>query len=182
VGEKGEPFSVFSKMSRYHDLMVFGMRSVFEHDVIDDPQDALMQLIKCGVRPLIAAAQGVGPIRKVLIAYSGSTESANSMKQFVQMRLWNDIKIRIVTYEEKRPEARQLLGDAASYCMEYGYEVDTDLVPGHAKKELVKYAEHWGADLVVAGNSARNLLQRQFFGDTAINLIEKSTRPLFLSQ
>lgn len=180
--EKGEPFSIFSKMSRYHDLMVFGMRSVFEHDVVNDPKEALMELVKHGVRPMIATAEGVGPIRRVLIAYSGSIESANSMKQFVQLRLWNDIQIRIVTFEERRPEARQLLEDAASYCSEHQCNVDTDLVSGYAKKELVKYAENWGADLIVAGNSAKNLLQRQFFGDTAINLIEQSNRPLFLSQ
>ena len=47
---------------------------------------------------------------------------------------------------------------------------------------LVPYALAWNADLIVAGNSAKNLLMRKLFGETAIKLLRESTLPLYLAQ
>jgi hypothetical protein len=49
----------------------------------------------------------------VLIAYSGSMESAKTMKWFVHLGLWPKAKLRIVTFEHQVDEAEQLVGDAA---------------------------------------------------------------------
>ena len=38
--EIGEPFSLMIDQSRYHDLMVFGLKSLFEFDIVDDPHNA----------------------------------------------------------------------------------------------------------------------------------------------
>ena len=55
-------------------------------------------------------------------------------------------------------------------------------LPGSPKHQLLSYAEEWGADLIVAGNSHKNLLLRRIFGETALNLITNADRPLFLGQ
>ena len=65
---------------------------------MQDPHDALVRLVESGVRPLLAVSKGVYPVRNVLIAYSESMESAKAMKRFVQMRLWLEAKLRVVTF------------------------------------------------------------------------------------
>ncbi len=40
----------------------------------------------------------------------------------------------------------------------------------------------WQADMIVLGNSAKNLLRRRVLGETALHAIRESTLPLFLSQ
>lgn len=180
--EIGEPFTLLIDQARYHDLMIFGLRSLFEYDLVPDPHNALVQLVQAGVRPLIAVSKGFYPVRKVLIAYSGSMESAKAMKRFVQMRLWPDATLRIVTFEHQADKAEQLVSDAADYCSAHGFEVEEAFVPRSPKDHLLPYAEEWGADLTVVGNSAKSLLLRRIFGETALHAIQNANRPLFLSQ
>jgi nucleotide-binding universal stress UspA family protein len=180
--EVGEPFTLMIDQARYHDLMIFGLRSLFEFDLVPDPHNALVQLVQSGVRPLIAVSKGFHPMKKVLIAYSGSMESAKAMKRFVQMRLWPMAKLRIVTFEHRADKAEQLARDAANYCKAHGFETEEAFVPVSAKDNLLPYAEQWGADLTVVGNSATNLLWRRIIGETALHVIQHANRPLFLAQ
>jgi nucleotide-binding universal stress UspA family protein len=180
--EVGEPFSLMIAQARYHDLMIFGLRSLFEFDLVPDPHDALVRLVQAGVRPLIAVSKGFYPMKKVLIAYSGSMESAKAMKRFVQMRLWPEAKLRIVTFAQEANQAEQLVGEAAAYCRAHGFEPEVACVPESPKDHLLAYAAEWGADLTVVGNSAKNLLLRRIFGETALHAIRHSDHPLFLAQ
>lgn len=180
--EVGEPFSLMTEQARYHDLMIFGLRSLFEFDLVPDPHDSLVRLVQAGVRPLLAVSRGFFPVRKVLIAYSGSMESAKTMKHFVQMRLWPSCQVRIVSFEDGGRNAEQLVADAAEYCRAHEMEVETDCVNGSPRDQLLPYANDWGADLTVIGNSAKNLLLRRIFGETALHAIRNAERPLFLAQ
>jgi nucleotide-binding universal stress UspA family protein len=180
--EVGEPFALMIDQARYHDLMIFGLRSLFECDIVPDPHDALIRLVQSGVRPLLAVPKGFEPVNKVLISYSGSMESAKAMKRFIEMNLWPDAKLRIVTFDHAPDAARQLLDNAADYCEAHGYEVETDHVPGSPRDQLLPYADQWGAGLIVVGNSAKNLLLRRIFGETALHAIQNADRPLFLAQ
>lgn len=180
--ESGEPFSLMTKQARYHDLMIFGLQSLFEFDLVPDPQDALIQLVQSGVRPLLAVSRGYYPVNKVLIAYSGSMESAKAMKHFVQMRLWPDAHVRIISFEDGMRDADQLLLDAVTYCRAHDLHVETERIAGSPKENLLPYAEEWGADLTVIGNSAKNLVLRRIFGETALHAIRNANRPLFIAQ
>ena len=75
-----------------------------------------------------------------------------------------------------------LLNHAAAYFRSHGREVDTDHVASDPQQELIRYATAWGADLIVAGNSAKNLIMRRLFGETALMLLRESPLPLYLSQ
>jgi len=170
-------------LARYHDLMIFGLRSIFEYDIsFEDPKDTLARLISAGVRPLIAVSDKFRPIQKVLIAYSGSMESAKTMKRFVQLRLWPDVRLKIVTFQSSEEKARQLLYDASEYCRAHGFHVEADSNPGSPKDFLLPMATLWQADMIVLGNSARNLMVKRLIGETALHIIRNADRPLFLCQ
>jgi nucleotide-binding universal stress UspA family protein len=182
IREVGEPFSLMTAEARYHDLMIFGLKSLFESDLVADPHDALVRLVQSGVRPLLAVSKVIAPIRKVLIAYSGSMESAKAMKRFVEMQLWPGTELRIISFEVGKGHARDLLSDAASYCRAHGLAVETECISGSPKDHLLAYMRNWGADLTVVGNSAQNLILRRIFGETALNVIRNADQPLFLAQ
>jgi len=182
VREVGEPISLMTAEARYHDLMIFGLKSLFESDLVADPHDALVRLVQSGVRPLLAVSKTFLPINKVLIAYSGSMESAKAMKQFVEMRLWPVSQVRIVCFEDGKGHARQLVADAADYCRAHGLAAETECVTGSPKEHLLSYIQNWGADLTVLGNSAQNLILRRIFGETALHVIRNAEQPLFLAQ
>ncbi len=167
--------------SRYHDLTVFGLRALLECQLgAQHSEAAVARLIGGGVRPILAVAEEPRPVRRVLVAYSGSVDSARAMRSFFQFGLWPDVRVRVVTAHASEGEGSRLLADAAEYCRAHGLEPETRRTSGQAGRELLAEADRWDADLVVAGNGARSLLRRRHIGETALHLMRHSGRPLFL--
>lgn len=180
--ETGDTFDLMISYARYHDLTLFGLRSLFDYGVAPEPKNALVKLVSRGVRPILAVSDEYRGVKKALIAYSGSMESAKSMRRFVQMRLWPDVRLEIVHFSKDEAPGRQLLRDAADYCRSHGYETETRLIPEDAKNGILVEARRVGADIVVMGNSLRSLMFRQILGDTVLATIQNADRPLFLAQ
>jgi nucleotide-binding universal stress UspA family protein len=182
AAEAGDPFEIAGDLVRYHDLCVFGLQSLFEHDVVPEPRDALERLIADGVRPILAVPESHRPIGRVLVAYSGSLESAKTFKHFVQSGLYGRAVVRVVCFGDDAAATRRRVESAAAYFRAHGRDVETDAATGDPRREIIPYALQWQADLIVAGNSAKNLLLRKLFGETALTLLRESTLPLYLAQ
>ncbi|HDH15217.1 MAG TPA: universal stress protein [Gammaproteobacteria bacterium] len=181
--ERKDPFDLMISLARYNDLMIFGLRSLFEHGIsVEEPKDTLVRLVSAGVRPIIAVSDEFRPIQKAMIAYSGSMESAKTMKRFIQLSPWPDVKLKIVNFQHSEDKARQLLYDASEYCRAHGFVVEIESNPGSPKDFLLPMATLWQADMIVMGNSARNLMLRRLIGETALHIIRNADRPLFLCQ
>lgn len=181
--ESGDAFSHLIDLARYHDLMVFGLRSVFKYDFLaGDPRSLLIKLVHAGVRPLIAVADEYRRIARVLIAYNGSMESAKAMKQFIQMRLWPDAELKIMTFHTSDSAAYELLCAAEEYCRAHGFKVCHQSNSGDPKLLLLAAANLWQADMIVMGNSVRSVLVRKVLGDTLVATLRDSKIPLFLAQ
>jgi len=182
VHETGDPFEQLVSLWRYHDLTVLGLRGIFEYGLVHHPKDYLTTLVKKGIRPILAVSREYREIKRVLIAYNGSLESAKAMKYFANADLWDDLTVRIACWDDKAAQASQLLTDAAGYCRAYGFEVETDHQPGDARESLVEYAEQWGADLIVMGATNRARIFKYVLGDTVLHTIKNADMPLFLAQ
>jgi nucleotide-binding universal stress UspA family protein len=182
VEETGDPLTSLIYHSRYHDLMITGVRGLFEHGVIDEPTDELAHLVQEGVRPIVVVAKEDRPINSVLIAYSGSMQSAKTMRRFVQLRLWPKAKLRIVTFCKDAALGVERLEHAAEYCQAHGYDPQVECVESPSLGQLLPYAAKHNSDLIVLGNSARNMLLRKILGETALDVMRHTDRPLFLAQ
>jgi len=179
--ETGDPFELMTALSRFHDVMVFGLRSVFDYGLGLDAPDALARLIGQGVRPIVAAAEHYRPINRVLLTQSGSIESAKTIKAFTRMRIWPEADLKVITCDQPEDVAEELLGQTAAYCRAHGFEIEKEHVPGTPHEAILAHAEQWDADLIVLGNSVRNYLLRKIFGETVCHVIQNADRPLFLS-
>jgi nucleotide-binding universal stress UspA family protein len=180
--ETGDPFESMIAHARYNDVTIFGLKSLFDYGFTSEPRDALIRLVSQGVRPIIAVSLKFRTIRKVLIAYSGSMESAKAMRRYVQLNPWRNVRLRIVHFGKNDDSTAQLLKDAAEYCRDHGFSTETEAVENSAKDHLIEYARQHDLDLIVMGNSIRNLIFRHLLGDTVLNAIQQSDRPLFLAQ
>jgi nucleotide-binding universal stress UspA family protein len=180
--ETGDPFESMIAHARYNDITIFGLKSLFDYGFTMEPRDALIRLVSHGVRPIIAVSPEVRPICNVLIAYSGSMESAKAMRRYVQLNPWRNVRLRIVHFGNRDDSTEKLLKDSADYCRDHGFPNETELVDQSAREHLIEYAQQNDMDLIVMGNSIRNLLFRHLLGDTVLNAIQQSDRPLFLAQ
>lgn len=184
--ERAEAFDYLISLARYHDITVLGLRGLFEFGVGGerhyDPTDTMLRLISAGVRPIIAAGPETRPIEKVLVAYSGSPQSAKALRRFVQMGLWPDARLRLVAFGDDHERRQRHLTHAAAYCEAHDMEVERDYRPGDPRSGVLEVADEWGADLIVMGNSHRTLISRRVLGDTMLEAIRHSDLPLFLAQ
>lgn len=181
--ESGDPFEKMISQARYYDLMIFGLRSLFDYDVVGTaPTDVLSRLVSRGVRPILAVSQEYRPIRRVLLAYSGSMESAKAIRRFMQMQLWPDLSVKVVTFDHTPEVASELLTDVVGYCQAYGYDAEVEHAAGSAQELLLQHATDWNADAIVLGNSVKRLWLKKLFGETAMYVVRYATIPLFLSQ
>ncbi|MFZ5831021.1 MAG: universal stress protein [Planctomycetota bacterium] len=184
--EKGKPFQLMVDYARYHDVSVFGLRSMFEYDILGSsdvrPADVLSAMVIGGVRPLIAVSDNYREIRRVLIAYGGSVQAAEAMKQFVRMRPWPEVSLRILACGPCDSGTERLLSDAFIYCRQYGHEAEMIRRSGSPGGAILDEAREWNADLIVLGTSRSSLLSRNVFGTTALHVIRHADRPLFLGR
>ena len=182
--EKGDPFELMIRYARYHDVSVFGLRSMFECGVLGNtdvkPADVLNRLATGGARSIIAVSEEYRPIRRVLVAYGGSLRAAETMKQLVRLRLWPDITLRLLACNGTEADASRYLADAAEYCRWHGYEAETCHRPKSAKREILAEAAQWDADLIVLGATRASVITRSLFGTTALHVIRNADRPLFI--
>lgn len=180
--EEGDPVTAFIEASRYYDIIVVGLHRLFEHGVVDDAPDNLVKLVSAGVRPMFAVASEYHHVDRILIAYSGSIESARTIRGFAHYSfLWPNAKVRVVMFgsdESKHPTRLQSIKE---YLKSHGIDAEVEFVK-KSSKLLLPYAEDWGANLIVLGNSAKNLLRRRIFGEVALKTIRDAKVPLFLSQ
>ena len=180
--EQKDPFAAMISEARYNDLTIFGLRSIFDYGFTTDPDKAIIKLMAQGVRPILAVAEKYRPIKKVLIAYSGSMESAKAIRQFLHLNPWPGVTLHIVHFKEGPEKEPFLVKDAAEFCEAHGFEVKTDIVEGQARSELLPFARENDADLIVMGNSANRALLRRLLSNTVLETIKSAERPLFLSQ
>jgi nucleotide-binding universal stress UspA family protein len=180
--EQKDPFAAMISEARYNDLTIFGLRSIFDYGFTTDPDKAIIKLMTQGVRPILAVAETYRPIKKALIAYSGSMESAKAIRHFLHLNPWPGITLHIVHFKEGPEREPLLLKDAAEFCEAHGFEVKTDAVEGQARSDLLPFAQENDADLIVMGNSVNKALLRRLLGDTVLETIKSADRALFLSQ
>jgi nucleotide-binding universal stress UspA family protein len=181
--EEGDAFKSMLACSRYHDLTVFGLRSIFEYYFAHEESFELLgRLVGGGVRPIVAVSRQFRPVRRVLVAYNGSRAAAKTLRQFMQLRPWPDAAMKIVAFDGAEEDPRELLEQSAVYCRAHGVEPETEHVAGSAKEQLLAHAAQWEADLIVMGNSRRSFLLSKLFGETMLHVMQNAEVPLFLSQ
>lgn len=183
VRREGSPVEVFAAEWRHHDLSVLGAKGWFDYGVVAEPEGALLRLVSAGVRPLLATAESSRPIRRVLVCYNGSMESAKAMKQFAQFRAWPDaaVEVACVGGTKTGEPVAELLERATGYLGAHGYKAEPRFLEGESLSALLSHVSGANIDMIVAGSSFRRILLSQRFGRHALGLIRKSPVALFLS-
>lgn len=181
IHPSGDPLESLVSEGRYHDLLIFGLHGLFDTTIVPDSEAAIAWLIRQGISPVLGVGREYRDIRRVMIVYSGSTQSADAMKRFVQMRPWPDAAVQIVVFEKDPTVAGRLLESAKEYCVVHGIEPEPLKSDGIAQRDLLSVARHHDADLLVLADSYRNLLLHETIGDTTRDVVRNADRPVFLT-
>lgn len=185
VSDEGDPLAVIAGLWRYADICVLGARGWFDHSVLDDPEQALGQVIATGVRPILAVPEVARPINKVAIFYNGSLEAAKAMKHYVLHNIYPDIKqVELVCIGNTKTgePAEKLLTDAKEFLSLHGISSEMHILAGgNTVDAALSFVRANQIDLMVMGGSYHRVLLSKRFGRTTLGIIRQAEVPIFLS-
>jgi nucleotide-binding universal stress UspA family protein len=166
--------------SRYHDLLLFGLGDCYSNRAISDFTKAVSRLVQNGACPLLLAPPNYNPVKRVMIAYSGSTASARSFRRFIQSGIYASASVDLVCLGESLEDAHDFLKAAQDYLHEHGRKVNPIALRG-SELQVVEHALQSQADLVVVGSNHRNALGIETSSQVLRAFLAQSKIPVFLS-
>jgi nucleotide-binding universal stress UspA family protein len=123
---------------------------------IDDSEfsEAATRVVLSAVRP-----QGT----EVLVAHVLEAPAYSAIPE-MRVRYGPELNAR---FEDEEKQANQCVAKAAEVLRREGFRADTRVVEGEARAGILRLAEEWRADLIVAGSHGRKGLERFLLGSVA---------------
>jgi nucleotide-binding universal stress UspA family protein len=170
----GDPATILIERSRFADVIVMSTDSSFP------PISSVALHTRT---PFLAVPHNPNfiPGRSALIAWNGSAPAANAVHG--AMPLFDDrqpVHVLCVDHEDQRFPASLV----QQYLLEHHIESDIHWRPSDGKavaEAIVERAGEMESGIIVAGAFGHNHLREMLLGSVTRQLMEKSSRPLFLS-
>lgn len=186
VGEDGLVASLVDEM-RTHDLLIAGRESHFYYKDPERRTHTMAKVVETGAAATLLVGAEEPHVRRVLVAYDGSTASSRTLQKFAHLSPFGlTIEVEIVHVRDGSADARlasdYLTGAARDYLVAHGYTTvhTTGLEGSKPADAILEHAATTHADLIVSGAYAKTGVKRWLLGSSATTLLEKATLPLFL--
>lgn len=185
VGEEGPVRNLLDDM-RTHDLLVAGRESHFYYSDPERRTHVMTKVIEAAAAATLLVGTEPLNVRRVLVAYDGSTASARALQKFAHLSPFGtDPVIELLHIRDAGDDARRastaLLDDAREYLQAHGYTVEqTSLEGGKPADRIVEYADRQRVDLVVSGAYTKTGFRRVVFGSAVTRLLSDCPSALFL--
>ena len=177
-----QPLAELFKEAALSDLVVIGRSPSVPQFSLSGP-GLLGELVSSGRTPLCVPADGGGifdPFGNALIAWNGSTEIANTVRQAVGL-LKMASEVRVVAFSEEKegafPDTRLL-----EYLSRHGIEAVLDVRQSrrHLSEDLVEYARVFGAEYMVIGGYSHSRAGQWLFGGVTRDLLRECPIPIVI--
>ena len=144
-------------------------------------------------------------MKKILVAYDGSTHSKEALAWAVDLSLLSEALVIVVKVAEplevgqayamyeagygktlieqltnREGLDKQLLQDAIEFGRQNGVTVTTELLHGNIAASLLEYAKDKRVDLIVAGTKGHGVLEELLMGSVTRNLVSLSPIPVLV--
>lgn len=130
--------------------------------------------------PVIVAPHAFVPVGTVLVAYDGSPGAQKAVEEVAAAALFRGTTVRLLTIGTETPALRESLAEAQSILHRAELAVQTDIIAGHAHKELGPYLEHGHFDMLVMGSYSHSRLGTLLTGSTTEIMLRTTSVPLLL--
>jgi len=139
-------------------------------------------VVRRSPRPVLVTPVSFREFRQILVAYDGSVESNQALKttceNFALSEAW--LKAVIVTGDEGKFEG--LTQEIEAFVSPYQIDVDIECLRGEAAKEILRYAEESGIDLIVMGAFGHSRIHDLILGGTTAYILRNTTLPVLLNR
>ncbi|MCW9705866.1 universal stress protein [Fodinibius salsisoli] len=188
VLREGVPYERIIEDMKYHDLLVVGRNAHFFYNHADEDTKTLARLIKKGNAPTLAITEEYHPVKRVLVAFDGSSAAARTLQWFIHLLPFGkNLELELVHVNSDQSEAGRdrsdlLLQQVENYLEVHGFQQINRTILGKGKPggRLLEHQQSIGADLILLGAHSVSAIRRLTLGSTTHHLMTKSSAPLFL--
>lgn len=182
---EGDPLHLLPKESQFHDLTVSYYPSPAKHRSRSEHETlSCSDLIACldrGVQPLLLLREQRSELRRILMVYDGSAASGNTVRQFLNQRLFPLAEFRLLAVGATESKARQSLWEMSAYCRLTGIRCETGFVCGRAEGFILPYSARWEADMVVLGVRRQPWRFPWHSGNPVSQILQKSSCAVYVA-
>lgn len=183
VKTRAQPIDAIVEESKYHDLLVMGLRTSSELGG-KQGQDLLIRLTREGIIPTLAVSSRFRPVEHVLYLYDGSVQSARSLQMYVTSGIFANAGGTVLTLSdsdsEESDQAETFNAEMAQYLDAHGRHCRRKVDKAMRKDEILDFASEIEADLIVMGAYGKSKIMQFFLGSLTKTLIRSSTVNLYL--
>ena len=177
--DTGSPVSELIEESKFHDFIVIGKRTFFQHDA-NETYGTLERVLKNGLIPVLAVPDAAREIKKILVAYDNSIPASKAVHMFLLLGIWNACDVMLLTVNDDTTVAQELLGDLGGFFESYGIKPTLATESGHPDTVVKSYIAENDIDMLVMGAYGRKSVREFFVGSVTQHLIQETDIPLFL--
>lgn len=179
-GTQGNPLDVLVREAHFHDLLITSHPAMnLNADGFLQPREQLELTERTGHPHYISRGENVAPERALLV-YDGTEASARAIRAFLTQDPLPAAHCRLLGVDTVASPGDRRLKAMTEYCQARRSEMEVGCLRGSSRRVLIPYAKKWEADLVVLGITRPSRLFGRFFGQSALDLLYRSSHDLYL--
>lgn len=160
---------------READLVVLGKRG--ENTSLDFKHlgSNLERVVRTCRHPVLVAARAFKPVAKALVAYDGGASADRAVDFILQQPLLKGVALRLLSVGAGNARLAGGLTSAREKLAAAGYEVASEIRPGHPEETIAKAVKDEGIDLLVMGAYGHSRIRHLIIGSTTATLLRTCT-------
>jgi nucleotide-binding universal stress UspA family protein len=182
--ETGGLLSTMLEYERRADLVVLGQRG--EHAPWSEGMlgSSVERMVRASVKPCLVTSERFRPIKHILLAHDGSTESTKALRAGIALAADLGLEVTIVTVCQRDNEqaASKILNQARQQALDSKLAARAQLEHGNGETEILKLCGSIDADLIVMGAYGHTRIRELVLGSTTSHVLRKATVPVLLTR
>jgi nucleotide-binding universal stress UspA family protein len=180
--ETGGLVQVLLDYERRADLVVLGQRGEHAQWSSGMLGSSVERMVRASIKPCLVTPEKFQPIRHLLVAHDGSTESGKALHAGIDLAMTLRAQVTIITVcqSETEESASKVLNDALQLAQGHGLKPHAQLVHGNAEAEILNHCEKIGATLIVMGAYGHTRIRELILGSTTSHVMRKAPVPVLL--
>jgi len=139
-------------------------------------------VVRKSPRPVLVTSKAFHPIKTVLHACDGSSESNKALKQACELVYSMKLKLHVIIVANNEEKGRKILTETEEFVAPYHLDARIEWIKGESAEEILKYAENNNVNLIVMGTFGHSRIHELILGGTIAYVIRKSTLPVLLNR
>ena len=178
----GYPIDEIERVANEHDLIVMGRTTDFRFQLDDDNDDVVTKVVRDNPRPVVVIPEDYTKGEIPLVAYDGTCESARALHMFLLLNIYKGQEIHIITVRHKMESAEKIISQAVNMCQAYGLTAHKHCFASYSEpsKLILKQARELNPSMVIMGTANTSAITEVLFGSCTLNLLRKSSWPVFV--